>query len=264
MSCSPFLQSDFYKLFDAKSPNGNIPTVFSVRDETKHKSLKRPVASAYSMNALVELEPMTDACISILQSKFTSKLSQEIDLGVWLQWYAFDVITSVTFSNRLGFMERETDVEGIINAIEGRLAYNSVIGQVPWLHNFLLNNSFVGSIANFIPALKRMNSSRYIVTFAAKQLERYNKTEDKNYTDDLRDMLARFKRSRDGEELISNADMLSHAASNMYVNPFSLFPLPSLTQFTVLQEATQQPSRSAACSTTSVATRIATTGLSLR
>ncbi len=167
------------------------------------------------MNALVELEPMTDACIAILQKKFDGMQSRDVDLGEWLQWYAFDVITSVTFSNRLGFMESERDVEGIINAIEGRLAYNSVIGQVPWLHRFLLDNALVGRIANLIPALKRMNTSRYIVTFAAKQLERYSESADKKYTDGLRDMLARFKRSRDGEELISENDMLSHASSNM-------------------------------------------------
>ena len=124
------------------------------------------------MNALVELEPMTDACIAILQKKFDSMQDVDIDLGEWLQWYAFDVITSVTFSNRLGFMEEEKDVEGIINAIEGRLAYNSVIGQAPWLHKFLLDNPVGERIAKLIPALTRLSSSPYIVTLAANQLER--------------------------------------------------------------------------------------------
>lgn len=64
------------------------------------------------------------------------------DFGV--SRYAFDVITSVTFSNRIGFMEQEMDVQGIINAIEGRLAYNSVIGEAPVLHKYLLGNP-VGS-----------------------------------------------------------------------------------------------------------------------
>ena len=31
-------------------------------------------------------------------------------------------------------METETDVNNIIAAIEGRLVYNSIVGQVPWLH----------------------------------------------------------------------------------------------------------------------------------
>lgn len=192
---------------------GNIPTVFSIRDESAHKALKRPVASAFSMSSLVELEPMTDTCIEILQNKLNVMQGKDIDLGEWLQWYAFDVITSITFSNRLGFMEEEKDVAGIINAIEGRLAYNSVIGEVPCLHKYLLGNPVVGRIANLIPALARLNSAGYIATFAAKQLERYKST-DKS-SDQLRDMLARFRRSRDGEEVMTDKELLSHATSNM-------------------------------------------------
>ncbi|KAL2414082.1 Cytochrome P450 monooxygenase [Exophiala dermatitidis] len=142
---SRFMKSDFYSLFDVRNKDGqSIPTVFSVRDARHHKALKRPVANAYSMSTLVELEPMTDDCIDIFQTKLDSKQGKDIDFGEWLQWYAFDVITSVTFSNRIGFMEQEMDVQGIINAIEGRLAYNSVVGEAPVLHKYLLGNP-VGS-----------------------------------------------------------------------------------------------------------------------
>ena len=165
------------------------------------------------MSALVELEPMTDDCIAILEKKLDGMQDANVDLGEWLQWYAFDVITSITFSNRLGFMEEEKDVSGIINAIEGRLAYNSVVGEAPVLHRFLLGNPLVAPLANMIPALARLNSSQYIVQFAKKQLDRYKST-DKS-TDQLRDMLARFKRSRDGEEVMTDQELLSHASSNM-------------------------------------------------
>ncbi|RFU27323.1 hypothetical protein B7463_g9022, partial [Scytalidium lignicola] len=211
---SKFYKSDFYSLFDAKSPQGPLPTVFSIRDEKEHKALKRPVANAYSMSALVELEPMTNDCITILQKKLDGMQGKEIDFGEWLQWFSFDVITSITFSNRLGFMEQEKDISGIINAIEGRLAYNSVVGEAPVLNRFLLGSPLVSSFANYIPALARLNSARFIVGFAAKQLDRY-KSNDKS-TDQLRDMLARFKRSRDGEEVMSDKDLLSHAASNIF------------------------------------------------
>lgn len=165
------------------------------------------------MSALVELEPMTDDCIKILEKKLDGMQDKDIDLGEWVQWYAFDLITSITFSNRMGFMSDENDVAGIIKAIEGRLAYNAVIGQVPGLHKFLLGNSITATIADFVPALARLNSAGYIVTFAAAQLERYKST-DKS-TDQLRDMLARFKRSRDGEEVMNDRELLSHASSNM-------------------------------------------------
>ena len=209
-----FYKSDFYCAFDAKTPNGNAPTVFSIRDEAAHRALKRPVANAYSMGTMVELEPLTDNCIKILEDKLHGLQGKATDFGTWLHWFSWDVITSITFSNRLGFMEQERDVDGIIQAIEGRLMYNSVIGQAPYLHDFLLGNRIGEYVANLIPALARLNRARYIVGFAAKQLNRYKEKDTAHL--EYRDMLDRFKRHKDGVEVMSDKELLSHAASNVF------------------------------------------------
>ena len=39
------------------------------------------------------------------------------DLGAWLQMFAFDVIGEITFSKRLGFLERAEDIGGIMGSI---------------------------------------------------------------------------------------------------------------------------------------------------
>jgi hypothetical protein len=114
---------------------------------------------------------LTDICIKILLKKLDERQGQSIDLGTWLHWYAFDVITSITFSTRWGFMERETDVDGIINAIEGRLIYNSIIGQIPSLHRFLQGNNFITACAKAIPSIARLSPVRSIVEFASSQLD---------------------------------------------------------------------------------------------
>ena len=210
-----FTKSEFYSLFDIKTPDGGVAsTTFSVRDEAVHKAKKRPVANAFSMSTLKELEPMNDACSAILERKLRQRSGQDVDLGTWLHWYAFDVISSITFSNRLGFMEEERDVGNIIEAIEGRLVYNSIVGQAPWLHRFLFGNAFVASLANAIPSIAVMNSSKFIVSFAAKQLERYQGKDHKS--GDLPDMLDRFKRFKDGEQVMSDSELLSHAVSNIF------------------------------------------------
>lgn len=167
------------------------------------------------MTSLVELEPLTDACIEILVKKLDERQSQSINFGTWLHWYAFDVITSITFSTRQGFMERETDVDGIISAIEGRLVYNSIIGQAPFLHKFLLGNNFITACATTIPSVAQLNSVRSIVKFAASQLERRAMDRSVKSTEGARDLLARFKRTRDNEEVLSTGDLLNHAASTM-------------------------------------------------
>ena len=110
-------------------------------------------------------------------------------------------------------MERGEDVNGIIAAIEGRLFYNSIIGQVPGMHKWLLGNQFVSRLADKVPSLKRLNSAAYIVQFAARQLQMRAdvKAEDVSKAD----MLDKFKRSRNGEEVMSDEDLLSHASGNV-------------------------------------------------
>ncbi|KAK3070210.1 hypothetical protein LTR53_010858 [Teratosphaeriaceae sp. CCFEE 6253] len=211
---SKFVKSDFYSMFDIKAPGGTVPTVFSVRDEHRHKGIKRPIAGAYSMSTLKELEPMNDECSAILLRKLDGMVGQDIDLGKWVHWYAFDVITSVTFSNRMGFMEQEKDVQGIIAAIEGRLVYNSIVGQAPNLHKYLFGNPVVTWLASFIPFLAVLNSSRYIVAFAARSLQRYQNKEFN--TAHVQDMLDRFKRHRDGEQVMDDDALLSSAVSNIF------------------------------------------------
>jgi cytochrome P450 len=209
-----FYKSNFYSLFDIKTPAGTASTIFSVRDENIHKAKKRPVANAFSMSTLRELEPMNDACSEILIRKLREREGREIDLGKWLHWYAFDVISSITFSNRLNFMEQEKDVGNIIEAIEGRLVYNSIIGQAPWLHKYLFGNPVVSYLTSAIPAVAALNKSRYIVSFAAQQLQRYQGKDSSS--GQLPDMLDRFKRFKDGEQVMSDSELLSHAVSNIF------------------------------------------------
>jgi len=216
---SAFRKSDFYRLFDVRdgATGTTTPTVFSVRDEHYHRALKRPVAAAYSTTAMRDFEPLVDACVRIFEAKMAACQARDIDFGAWLHWFAWDVISSVTFSNRLGFMESERDVGGIIDAIEGRLAYNSVVGQAPWLHRLLLGNPLFAAAAMRVSfSVRRLASAAYIVRFAAAQLERYSGKEGA-FEDKNRDMLARFKRSKDGEQVMSDNELLSHASSNVYV-----------------------------------------------
>ena len=111
-------------------------------------------------------------------------------------------------------MENETDVNNIIAAIEGRLVYNSIVGQVPWLHKFLFGNALVSWLSSFIPSIAVLNSSRFIVSFAATQLQRYQNKETN--TVDLKDMLDRFKRYKDGAQTMNDDELLSHATSNIF------------------------------------------------
>lgn len=58
----------------------------------------------------------------------------------WLQFFAFDVIGQLTWSKRIGFVDRAEDIDGIIEFVGDFLAYASVVGQMPQVDLFLEKN----------------------------------------------------------------------------------------------------------------------------
>jgi hypothetical protein len=106
-----------------------VPTIFSTRDESVHETMKRPIAQVYAMTNLKTYEPLVESTESLFLNKL-DKLADEartFDIGTWLHWFATDVIMEITFGKRLGFLEREEDVDGILETIEGRFWYVAVV-----------------------------------------------------------------------------------------------------------------------------------------
>lgn len=85
------------------------------------------------MSTLVQFEPIVDSAIEAflaqLENRFGGKEDYGIvlDLGKWLQYFAFDVICELTYSKRMGFMEVGGDVENIIKDLQWLLDYAAVV-----------------------------------------------------------------------------------------------------------------------------------------
>lgn len=138
-------------------------SLFTTRDPIHHRALKKPVAGKFSMTSIRTLEPLVDECSEIFAQSMSDLEGQVVDLGVWLQWYAFDVIGAITFNRRFGFMEDRKDVMNMISSIEMGLKYASIVGQVPYLHPWLVGNQFLMKNLERIPLLKTSNPLRAIV-----------------------------------------------------------------------------------------------------
>lgn len=67
------------------------------RNEQVHSAQRRLVAQAYSMVSMVHLEPKVDDSIAALLEKLYILIGEEIDLGVWLQLFAFGIRTKRAF-----------------------------------------------------------------------------------------------------------------------------------------------------------------------
>lgn len=59
------------------------------RNEKIHSEQRKLVARAYSMDSMVHLEPKVDLVISQMVEQLDKISGQTIDLGLWMQLYAF-------------------------------------------------------------------------------------------------------------------------------------------------------------------------------
>lgn len=175
-----YVKSDFYKPWQNLVNGKRTPSLVFTTDEAQHAVMKRPIAPAFSLSTLVEFEPLIDSTTAVFLSRLDdlyASTGKVCDLGQWLQWYAFDVIGELTFSKRLGFLERAEDVEGIISSVAWNFDRCSVLGQMPWLDLWTYKN----------PVYQRLFAkpvSSPILSFGQRRLqERLNGDEDEVQTE---------------------------------------------------------------------------------
>ncbi|EXJ72498.1 uncharacterized protein A1O5_05003 [Cladophialophora psammophila CBS 110553] len=144
-----FRKSSFYLPFMVYDAEGLLPDPLVLSNKALHTRMKRNAYNAYSMNAMVELEPLVDGVTERffrLLDKFCEAPREACDLGKWVRFYATDVIFMVTFGSDLSFMENGDPI-GMMPILEYVIGdYTGIVGQMPWLHKFLLGNRFVAKL----------------------------------------------------------------------------------------------------------------------
>lgn len=169
-----YIKSDFYAVWQNMISGKRSPSLVFTTDEQAHATLRRPVAGAFALSTLVEFEPLIDSTTAVFLTRLDglfASTGKVCDLGTWLQWFAFDVIGELTFSKRLGFLERAEDVEGITASVAANFDRCSVLGQMPWLDLVTFKN----------PIYQRFFAkpvSSPIVAFGQRRVEERQKGED--------------------------------------------------------------------------------------
>lgn len=144
-----------------------VASLVAMTDEAEQSRSRRPVAHAYSLSTMVEYEVLVDSTIALFLSRLDTRYADTrkvLDLGLWLQFFAFDVIGELTFSKRLGFLAKGRDVENIIRSIGANFDRISVLGQMPWLDLCLWKNPiYLHLFAKAVPSP--------IINFGIRRLE---------------------------------------------------------------------------------------------
>ena len=141
--------------------------------------------------------------------------SKPVDLGAWLQYFAFDVVGEVTFAQKLGFLEQGQDVDDMMKAIEGMLAYASLCGQVPEYHKLLLGNPVLGAL---MPAMETWNQ---VLVFTMKAINNRASIQRDgeliNADTEGRDMLSRWAYVKSSNpDKMSTRDIIVHLSTNVF------------------------------------------------
>lgn len=117
-----------------------MDSMFTTRDPEWHKAFKSPVAQLFSMTNMRNYEPYTDDCTGLFENAMRDMAGQTFDLAAWLQFYAFDVIASITFQRRFGFLEQRQDIGQLIGSLDKGLKYIGIVTQFPAWHAWLMGN----------------------------------------------------------------------------------------------------------------------------
>ncbi|KAL4768233.1 hypothetical protein BDW60DRAFT_219845 [Aspergillus nidulans var. acristatus] len=138
-----FTKSEFYPVQMTVSKGEPLPSLFSTLDESFHANLRRSVNHAFSMSSLVQYEPMVNQTVELFLDQTAALFAntgKTCDFARWLQFFAFDVIGSITYSKRHGFIEKNEDIDGILKSLARIFDYAGPVGQMPWLDKLLWKN----------------------------------------------------------------------------------------------------------------------------
>ncbi|KAI1423699.1 putative benzoate 4-monooxygenase cytochrome P450 [Xylaria sp. FL1777] len=142
-----FPKSDLYATLRPYSRDNNgLKVVFNTQDEVLHKHLKSPIAPLYSLTNTVTFEPLVDEVLVYLGEQLDKKFSgtgASFNFGNYLQYFAFDVMGTLTFSKRYGFLEKGQDVHGILAAIWSHWSGSAAVTQITWADPIVSRNRFV-------------------------------------------------------------------------------------------------------------------------
>lgn len=80
------------------SPDPGVHNLFSDINAKRHSENRRKVAALYSMTSILQYEWCTTECINKFVTKLTEMSSerQPVDMQLWLQYLAFDLIGMIT------------------------------------------------------------------------------------------------------------------------------------------------------------------------
>ncbi|KAK5175602.1 uncharacterized protein LTR77_000741 [Saxophila tyrrhenica] len=125
-------KSSWYSAWNAPGIN----SLFTEPSVKAHAQLRRKFQSTYSISSLVTYEEFADHCIGLMKEKLNAvaRSHGQADMATWFLCYAADTVAMISYSKRMGFLDRGEDVDDFFKILRGNMFYNTTMGVYSALH----------------------------------------------------------------------------------------------------------------------------------
>ena len=103
--------------------------MFATHDMDFHSRMKRSTGQFYSTPAITELEPLVNKNVHLFlaQLRRSAAGAEPLNIDNWLQFYSFDCLSALSFSENVGCLSNGTDVEGMLHTVDWLFDYVALV-----------------------------------------------------------------------------------------------------------------------------------------
>lgn len=195
------------------TPGVTASALVAVKDEATHSKYRRPVAHSYSLSSLKGYEAYFDEVIQTLVDILNAraKSGEPISMSAYLHYFAFDVISKISFGKSLHFMKEGYDFNGMIEDQKEFFRYFAIVGNWPFWDQFLKRNP----VLNYFKVTKPSVFLTFARNIVKERLDLVKEDPEANMKEGGRypDMLASF---------MSQQKQYPEAMSDLRITLFSM------------------------------------------
>lgn len=144
----------------------------SETDPKRHIEKGRNVAAGFALSNIIRSEPQVDDIIQSLEKQLDvhAGSGKEAHMDRWFNYFAFDVVGEVTFSQNFGFVKAGNDIGNAIANARKLALYVSIMGHYVWFHHLTIGNPLMSTLG-LIPASHLFDTALAAIDYRKKNPE---------------------------------------------------------------------------------------------
>ncbi|KAF2728074.1 cytochrome P450 [Polyplosphaeria fusca] len=167
----PLQKTDYYLVY-RNTDITKQPDMFTSIDEVEHANYRKIVNAVYLMSSILKSEDKIDECTTLFLKRLGEHADEnaDMDLGEWLEMYAYDVIGEVFFGRKFGFLEKSCDHGNYIASLDVIMPVLNLLGITPKYCRtlVLLSSMFAPAVLKAVMAVSHMQKEAIAIADSKK------------------------------------------------------------------------------------------------